>query len=43
LLLLVAGLLLIYPKALYDAIGVVLLVVAVVLQLMRGRRPATAV
>ena len=42
LLLLVAGLLLIYPKALFDAIGVVLLVVAVALQLMRGRRPAAA-
>ena len=41
-LLLVAGLLLIYPKALYDAIGFALLVAAVILQLMRGRRPATA-
>ncbi len=41
LLLLVAGLLLIYPKALLDAIGFALLVVAVILQLMR-RGPAVA-
>ena len=39
-LLLVAGLLLVYPKPLYDAIGFALLVVAVILQLMRPRRPA---
>jgi TRAP-type uncharacterized transport system fused permease subunit len=37
LLLLVAGLLLVYPKPLYDAIGFGLLVVAVILQLMRRR------
>jgi TRAP-type uncharacterized transport system fused permease subunit len=41
-LLVVAGLLLIYPKALYDAIGFALLVAAVILQLMRRRRPAPA-
>jgi TRAP-type uncharacterized transport system fused permease subunit len=37
LLLLVAGLLLVYPKALYDAIGFGLLVAAVILQLVRRR------
>jgi TRAP transporter 4TM/12TM fusion protein len=42
LLLLVAGLLLVYPKALYDAIGFGLLIFAVILQFMRGRRPAPA-
>jgi TRAP-type uncharacterized transport system fused permease subunit len=41
-LLLVAGLLLIYPKALYDAIGFALLVAAVILQFMRRGRPARA-
>ena len=41
-LLLVAGLLLIYPRALLDAIGFALLVAAVILQLMRRRRPAAA-
>jgi TRAP-type uncharacterized transport system fused permease subunit len=40
-LLLVAGLLLVYPKAAYDAIGLALLVATVVLQLVR-RRPALA-
>jgi TRAP-type uncharacterized transport system fused permease subunit len=42
LLLLVAGLLLVYPKALFDAIGFALLLAAVGLQLLRRRRPATA-
>jgi TRAP transporter 4TM/12TM fusion protein len=42
LLFLIAGLLLVYPKALYDAIGFALLVAAVILQLLRRRRPATA-
>ena len=43
LLLLVAGLLLVYPRALLDAIGFALLVAAVILQLMRrGRAPAAA-
>ena len=37
LLLLVGGLLLVYPKPLYDAIGFGLLVMAVILQLMRRR------
>jgi TRAP transporter 4TM/12TM fusion protein len=37
LLLLVGGLLLVYPKALYDAIGFGLLVVVVILQLLRRR------
>jgi TRAP transporter 4TM/12TM fusion protein len=37
LLLLVAGLFLVYPKALYDAIGFGLLVVVVILQVMRRR------
>jgi TRAP transporter 4TM/12TM fusion protein len=37
LLLLVAGLLLVYPKALYDAIGFGLLIAAVILQLIRRR------
>ena len=41
-LLLVAGLLLIYPRALLDAIGFALLVAAVILQLMRRPRPAAA-
>jgi TRAP-type uncharacterized transport system fused permease subunit len=38
LLLLVAGLLLVYPRALYDAIGFALLVAAVGLQLVRRAR-----
>ena len=38
LLLLAAGLLLIYPKPLYDAVGFALLLAAVVLQLVRWRR-----
>jgi len=37
LLLLVGGLLLVYPKALYDAIGFGLLIMAVILQLLRRR------
>jgi TRAP-type uncharacterized transport system fused permease subunit len=41
-LLLVAGLLLVYPKAAYDAIGFALLVVAVVLQLVRRRTALAA-
>jgi TRAP transporter 4TM/12TM fusion protein len=41
-LLLIAGLLIVYPKAAYDAIGVALLIVAVVLQLVRRRAAAAA-
>ena len=41
-LLLVAGLLLVYPKAAYDAIGFALLVAAVVLQLVRRRTALAA-
>ncbi|HKC42331.1 MAG TPA: TRAP transporter fused permease subunit [Burkholderiales bacterium] len=41
-LLLLAGLLFVYPKALFDAIALGLLVAAVVLQLMRRGRPAAA-
>ena len=39
-LLLVAGLLFVYPKALFDAIALGLLAAAVILQLMRRGRPA---
>jgi TRAP transporter 4TM/12TM fusion protein len=42
LLLLVAGLLLVYPRAMFDAIGFGLLLVAVILQVMRRRRPVPA-
>jgi TRAP-type uncharacterized transport system fused permease subunit len=41
-LLLIAGLLLVYPKAVYDAIGFALLVAAVVLQLVRRRTALAA-
>jgi TRAP-type uncharacterized transport system fused permease subunit len=41
--LIVSGFLLVYPKALFDAIGIVLLIAVVVMQYLRRAKDDTAV
>jgi UPF0716 family protein affecting phage T7 exclusion len=41
--LIISGILLVYPKALFDAIGIVLLIAVVVMQYLRRAKDETAV